>query len=480
MFSCSPSKSPVIGSHWQTTSLIAGHVAGQGETANLYSPANGELVQQIQLLDSHEIETLGHLESEPLHIEFQDLTAFCERLYTQLHDRASLLQQALQLETGFIGTDCEELVSGSLQFVREFPHMVAQWQPESYALVYDSGAGNRTMQIERSAWGTVAIVLPQNAFLLVALTCLLNALAAGNRVILRAPLQSARSAALLAQAIQEANEPWQAISLVNARAQELLKVLYASPASILIHYMGGSNRAAALWSDCFNNGKPAIIDGSGNTWVWIDENVPLDEAAHLLTTGAIRYNGQTCTSINGAMIHPRLYPQLRDKLQQQWRNLTYGNPVTEDVQVGPLFDEKQALWCQQQLSQSGGTLLVGGEHKENLLLPTLIENPAPSSTLVCEGLFGPALWITSGTAQDFCALWNQNHYPLCAAIISPQTEASWWAPRLKNLSRLILNGDPSQEYIHEPWGGYPSSSANTVGRWLEKYQRVLQVDVASR
>ena len=55
----------------------------------------------------------------------------------------------------------------------------------------------RQIRLVPSPWGTVVVILPQNAFLILAVTTLLNALAAGNRVILRAPLQSARSAALL-------------------------------------------------------------------------------------------------------------------------------------------------------------------------------------------------------------------------------------------------------------------------------------------
>jgi hypothetical protein len=75
-------------------------------------------------------------------------------------------------------------------------------------------------------------------------------------------------------------------------------------------------------------------------------------------------------------------------------------------------------------------------------------------------------------------LWRRNRYPLSAAIFSANADFEWWAPRLPNLSRLVLNNDPSIEYIHEPWGAYPSSGANAVGRWIDKYSRVVQVDYA--
>jgi acyl-CoA reductase-like NAD-dependent aldehyde dehydrogenase len=464
-----------VGSNWHTTSLLAGQPAGSGDWAEVSSPVTGTPLQKVQLLDNSELTALTAPSSEPLHIDHDELAAFCERLHTQLQALWPELNEALLLETGFTRHDCDELLAGSLQFVQEFPALLLHEKPVLVAS-YQHADQARQISLTRCAWGNVAIVLPQNAFLLVALTGLLNALAAGNRVILRAPLQSARSAALLAQALLAAQEPWNAISLVNTRALDFLQTLYAAPEPVLVHYMGGSNRAAQLLGQSFEAGQPAIIDGSGNTWTWIDADFPLDDAVDILLAGSTRYNGQTCTSINGALVHPQIYEAVQEQLQQRWAELSYGNPLTEEVRVGPLFDEKQALGCQQQLHESGGTLLCGGKRTGNLLQPTLISEPSCQSTLVNEGIFGPALWIAPGTAEEFCELWQSNRYPLCAAVLSPGADASWWASRLRNLSRLILNGDPSLEHIHEPWGGYPSSSANTVSRWIEKYQRVVQVD----
>jgi acyl-CoA reductase-like NAD-dependent aldehyde dehydrogenase len=476
--SSSPSVSAISpGQLWPRSSLLAGKFAGQGKTVEIFSPLDGKCIQQVQLLNELELAQLQQ-ESPIMEVGAEALHAFCERLSRQLELIRPLLVEATQLETGFTPVDCEEMVQGSLSFVHEFPHVLKQWQTHNPPWHYDMDGQTRNIELYRCAWGTVAVILPQNAFLLVAVTCLLNALAAGNRVVLRAPLQAARSAALLATAIQAAREPWGAINLVNARAQDLLSVLYQTSSPVLIHYMGGSSRAADLIGEAFNAGKAAIVDGSGNSLVWIDENTPLETALKVLVDGATRYNGQTCTSINGAVIHPHLYPQLKARLQEQWSRLTCGNPLEQDVQVGPLFDEKQAQWCQQQVENSGGTVLCGGGCQGNLLEPTLVDAPLPTSTLVAEGVFGPILWIAPGDAAAFCELWRRNRYPLSAAIFSGGADFKWWAQRLPNLSRLVLNNDPSIEYIHEPWGGYPSSSANTVGRWIEKYTRVVQVDYA--
>jgi acyl-CoA reductase-like NAD-dependent aldehyde dehydrogenase len=144
-----------------------------------------------------------------------------------------------------------------------------------------------------------------------------------------------------------------------------------------------------------------------------------------------------------------------------------------------VFDTDQAAWCEQRIAQSGGQILCGGQRQDHLLAPTLVERPNPHSPLVCEGLFGPALWIRPGDKEDFACLWRTNRFPLAAGVLSPSAHASEWLARLPHLARLSLNGDPSVEHVFEPWGGYAGSGNNPVSHWHEKYQRVVQVDTTA-
>ncbi len=220
------------------------------------------------------------------------------------------------------------------------------------------------------------MILPQNAFLVLALTCLLNALAAGNRVILRAPLGSARSAALLGVALEQARPPGESVSVVLAQAPAFVQALYRAPGPCLLHYMGESSRhAPRILAEAFENGKAAVIDGEGNAWVWVGDDVDVDAAADTLTAGALRYNGQTCTSVNGAIVHLAVYPALRAASRSAGAACA-GNPLTDDVQVGPALDEAQAQWCERRIAESGGAVLCGGRRRGNLLAPTLVEKTA--------------------------------------------------------------------------------------------------------
>jgi succinate-semialdehyde dehydrogenase/glutarate-semialdehyde dehydrogenase len=240
--------------------------------------------------------------------------------------------------------------------------------------------------------------------------------------------------------------------------------------------MGSSQHAPGILKQCFEAGKSAIADGAGNVWVYVDENNTPESAARILAQGATRYNGQTCTSINGALIHPAIYERVRHQLREYISEINTGNPLIENVNVGPLFDAAQAQWCVGQMQSSGGEIF-GGECDGNYLKPAVIEEPSFDSAIIREGLFGPALWIAPCERDEFIRLWPRNKYPLCAGILSDE-KPQWWLASLPNAARIVWNGDPSIEHIFEPWGGYPSSGANPVSIWHEKYTRVVSIDEA--
>ena len=151
------------------------------------SSLDGSIVQRTSFLNDVEFQRLlAH--ARPSYIERRDLWAFVARLDLALSALAPALFEAMQHETGFTSADCAELLEGTQAYLRGYRDVLEQWERTPTASVaYRLGADARQIQLTRVGWGTVAIVLPQNAFLLIAITALLNALAADNAIILRAP-----------------------------------------------------------------------------------------------------------------------------------------------------------------------------------------------------------------------------------------------------------------------------------------------------
>jgi glyceraldehyde-3-phosphate dehydrogenase (NADP+) len=480
--STQPACIPERGTVWHEANLIWGERGGNGDTQDAFSPLDGSLLQSVHLLSATEEEKLFSPCVPQSQLENDAVFEFARHLHRELETLLPSLIEARQWETGFTRRDCQELQEGTLAYVSGFEEyfkgIASAAPPDSF---YEVDAHSRRIQLVTSPWGTVALVLPQNASVLVGVTGLLNALITGNRIILRPPLQCVRSAAILALSVekalfQSAPSLRQRISIVMARARPFLQAVCAAPFPAFIHYMGSSDHAPPVIADAFAGGKGVIADGTGNVWVYVGQDADPALVSETLAAGATRYNGQTCTSINGALIHPAIYSEVVQQLKERLQALRVGSPLDAATEVGPLFDEKQTDWCKTQIQESGGTVLCGGGKDDNILQPTLVEEPNRDSSLVREGIFGPALWVGSGDSDAFFELWSANRYPLCAGILAPSLPNDQALSQLHGVARLVVNGDPSVEHIYEPWGAYPSSGLNIVGHWHHKYQRVISLD----
>lgn len=447
-------------------SRIWGTHAGTGEIAIGRSPLNGEPVQRVQMLSSYELDTIFQYPFQTRAIRGSELSELGSRVCDALMRLETEFFAAMRLETGFSFYDCREMLAGAIQLASDVERIVTNSDAGDTYQEYEVCGRIRRISLIREPWNTVALILPQNAFLIIALTGLFNAVAAGSRVVLRAPLQSARSACLLTRLLELAEFPEDRVSVVLAPSLSFCEAIYRSPHEVILHYMGSSRHAGRLMQECFENGTPLIVDGEGNGWAYVGESFDPTSAAKILSRAALRYAGQTCTSINGALIHPAAYGLVRAELKRRF----------EESSLMPLLDPGQADWCLERVRLSSGSVIAGGRCIERKLEPTLVESPRSDSQLVREGVFGPVLWISQGDICQFETLWRTNRYPLCAAVLSHSDEEQSQARRLKGLARLTINGDSSIESVFEPWGGYPMSGVNAVGPWIDKYMRTTQID----
>jgi acyl-CoA reductase-like NAD-dependent aldehyde dehydrogenase len=454
---------PAVGERWPHPSLVWGSQAGSGDEFEAKSAQGPHTVQAVGLLSPTELASL--FATAPIPPPTFDSSGFCSSLAQSLKSLKPALTEALRQETGFLLADAEEVVAATIQFLYDAPSLGASPAATRQVCAYETPDEDRRIDLASCPWGLVSVILPHNAFLPLAVACSVFARIAGNAVVLRAPLQSSRSAALLALALRNAGQSDCGISVVIAQGREFIDAHLSSPTPSLLHFFGSSTAISSLLPQCFAAGKSAIFDGQGNVWAYVGKSHSAATVDRLVS-GAFRYNGQTCTSINGIIVHPDVYDSIRDQLRQK----------KEDLTGGHLFDAAQAEACVQSVVESGGRVLVGGTCEGSLLQPTLVEDPDPGSSLVREGVFGGVVWVKKGDSQAFASMWPSNRYPLCAAVFEDDAEPEEWLNRLPNVARLCINGDPSLEDLFEPWGGYGGSGTSPVQSWVEKYSRPVQID----
>ncbi|HXG23316.1 MAG TPA: aldehyde dehydrogenase family protein [Chthonomonadales bacterium] len=448
---------------------------GHGRAYSLVSPIGGREIEQAHLWTSEQVASAIRSVRDPRNAHGFEALTLAAGLRARLTQRREEYLQAMGWETGFIRRDCVEMFEAALTFLDHFPDYLRDNRLADGAMPYTYPPDGRLLHLRRYPYGVVAVIAPQNAFLLLTLIAGLCALAMGNGVVVKAPSQSAWSAALLQEDLDEAVDLSPDLRLVLASAPDFLHAAYAERVGLL-HYIGSRHHALDLLAECYRQSVHVLIDGEGNGYLYVDRSYPPDEAASIIVAAATRYNGATCTSVNGVLVDEETFEKVFEEVAVRLNALRCGNPFEPETDVGPLFSERQAEDILATVHESGGEIRGGGTCVGNYLRPTLVVRPQPDSRLVREGVFGPVVWMASTRGEEWREWFAANRYPLAGGILSHEpTRIESFLSQVR-YARLSVNTDPSMESVFEPWGAYPGSGMNLPSPWPEKYQRIVQID----
>jgi len=459
--------------------LIDNSISYCGDTHQVTSPVTNGTIGKVTLASRSDIsDAISDLApSKPLPSRPEVFT-FLKRLQAQLENYRDKIFEHTYLETGFIAEDSGEIVDGAIEYLSDFEAHTNEAQnneriiPHSY-----SSETGRDMRMLNRPFHCIAAMVPQNASLTLGIVMIASALYAGSRIILRPSLQSGTTGALLAEAVFRSEPPESCISIVNCLAKDFLEACNESDNVDLIHYIGSNQYAMSVFTSAFSAGKTCLIDGQGNGMLYVDDSFPVDEAVRIITSGVTRYNGGTCTSINGVLIKDTIYQPIKEALVENFKKLHVGHPLEQCTQVGPLFSAQQAITLKQSINDADqAKLLCGGKVNDAYFSPAVIENVNLESAVVREGVFGPAVWIKDVAENEVWQWLKANRFPLSDTILSTNRKLIETFTAHSKAARICINNDPSIESMFEPWGGYPPSGLNPVSTWIDKYYQTFQLD----
>ncbi|MCA9755306.1 MAG: aldehyde dehydrogenase [Candidatus Eisenbacteria bacterium] len=445
----------------------------------VFAPADGSILVEVPLEPKSEIaKKLTRIESSKTRVNPADVQPFLDRLRVRLQANRGKLIEIMQAETGFITRDTEEIVDSSIEFLQDFETYATE-QVDRRQIVrhsYSSSVGRDMLVIQRPC-RCVAAVVPQNASLTLSIIIIASALYAGSKVILRPALQCSASGAILSDLVMESDPPAGSVTFTNCLAKDFLEACCESDAVDVIHYIGSNQYALSVLNKSFEAGKTCLLDGQGNGLLYVDETFPLGEAVEIIASGSTRYNGETCTSINGVLIAPPVYEELKEALTARFEQFITGDPKDERTDIGPLFSARQALEFRSGLLDQGShKLLVGGDIDGAYVRPAVVVGVKHTDIMAMQGFFGPAVWIASSSLDEVSTWLSSNQFPLSDTVLSRDPAVMRHFAAITHAARVCINQDPSIESMFEPWGGYPPSGLNPVSVWIDKYKRTFQVD----
>lgn len=171
-----------------------------------------------------------------------------------------------------------------------------------------------------------------------------------------------------------------------------------------------------------------ILELGGNNAIIISENADLEMAIRATVFGSVGTCGQRCTSTRRLIVHENIFEQVRERLIEIYEKINIGNPLNDNVLVGPMIDADAVANMQnalEKVKQEGGELIYGGEvltdasyAAGNFVRPAIAiaEN---DYEIVQEETFAPILYLIKySNLDEAIALHNGVKQGLSSAIFT--------------------------------------------------------------
>lgn len=330
--------------------------------------------------------------------------------------------------------------------------------------VRPSQMGSETI-VERSPMGVVAAIVPWNYPVVLAMSKIAPALAAGCAVVVKPSPNTVLDSYVLAEAAQEADLPAGVLNWVAAD-RAVGAYLVSHPGIAKVAFTGSTAAGRSIAGVCAQLLRPVTLELGGKSAAILLDDVDLDAVWPGLQFITMMNNGQTCVACSRVLVPSGRYDELVDGVVTKLGELTIGNPLDPRNDIGPLATEAHRNKVEGYIAtgKAEGKLLVGGGRPQGVpdgwfVEPTAIavEN---SATIAQEEIFGPVLSVIRYEDDDDAVrIANDSVYGLGGSVFSADVERATSIARRVQTGTIGINGYPVA--IGSPFGGVKESG---IGR----------------
>ena len=266
-----------------------------------------------------------------------------------------------------------------------------------------------------SPYGNVLIMSPWNYPFLLTLDPVVDAISAGNTVIVKPSAYSPCTSAVVDEMLTECL-PSHLLAVVTGGRKENAALL--DKKYDLVFFTGSQNVGKEVLRRCAERLTPAILELGGKSPCIVDDSAKIELTAKRIVFGKFLNCGQTCVAPDYILCDKKIKDRLIEELKKQIV-LQFGLNPLENQNYGKIvnqkhFDRISSLIVKQKT-------VVGGKVNETELKiePTVLNDVSWNDAVMQEEIFGPILPVlTYDNFEDIFEILADKQKPLALYFFS--------------------------------------------------------------
>jgi len=447
--------------------VLCGEQVETGETYEVRSPYDGDLVAVIHRAGPREIEAAiagaARAFQTTRRLPSWQRAGILNRIADGIAARADELARTIALEAGKpLKAARVEVERGCFTF-RVAAEEAKRIYGEIVPLDWLPGTEGRIGHVRRIPLGPVAGITPFNFPLNLVAHKVAPALATGNPIVVRPASQTPVTALKLAEIVLEAGWPEEGIAVVPSTTRDAAPLVEDDRIRLLTF----TGSPAVGWGLKGRAGRKRVtLELGGNAAVVVAADADAPYAAERIAWGATTNSGQTCISVQ-RVYHDSSLDGFQDELVRRFESLVVGDPLDEATDVGPLITPGDAERVEEWLREAvdgGARILTGGDRDGSLFQPTIVAGADERAKVSCEELFAPVIGLYEfSDPLEALDRAGASEFGLQAGLFTNDLRLIDAAFDRIEVGGLMVNDVSSFRVDHMPYGGVKGSGFGREG-----------------
>ena len=315
--------------------------------------------------------------------------------------------------------------------------------------------------------GVVAVITPWNGPFVLAMNPVIQALMAGNAVLLKPSEITPFSGLLAGEIFAEAGLPEGLLQVLTGDGETGAALCRAGVDKVAFTGSVSTGRKVAV--ACAEQLIPCTLELGGKDAMIVCDDVNLDTAAAGAVAGALMNTGQYCCGTERVYVVEAVAEAFTEKVVERVSKLRQGSEGEFDV--GAIFWPKQLEIIESHMQDArdrGASVLAGGRRNPDLpglfYEPTVLADVDHEMRIMREETFGPILPIMRvADEEEALALANDSEYGLGGNVWTRDSaKGVRLAERMQSGSVCVNDMTMTYGVQEAPFGGLKSSGVGQV------------------